>query len=185
MSLSPMFDPFRPIWAHLGLNVKFCSRLIQSAYYALTFSEEIRKKYQTVFEWISKRSILGRIGPDFDPFGPLTRERDFSRTCGFRRKLRNIMFFHFKQKSTYQWFRFSSKLQKPYFGPDVTPFCPITGKSDFSRKIGLCQFFTLQTPKLMCDIRKILWSDFEKSSVTTCAAADRHQTDTGRTWWWQ
>ena len=33
--------------------------------------------------------------------GSITQERDFSRTCGFRRKLRDIMFFHFKQKKVH------------------------------------------------------------------------------------
>ena len=45
----PRFGPF---WIRIGPNLgpfgpneKFHSTLIQSAYYALTFSEEIRKKY--------------------------------------------------------------------------------------------------------------------------------------------
>ena len=40
-------------WACLGPfgpNEKFHCTLIQSAYYALTFSKEIRKKYGTVFK---------------------------------------------------------------------------------------------------------------------------------------
>ena len=53
-----------------GPNQIFHSTLIQSAYYALTFSEEIRKKYQTLFEEYQKVKILGQIGPEFDPFGP-------------------------------------------------------------------------------------------------------------------
>ena len=52
-----------------GPNEIFHSTLIQSAYYALTFSEEIRKKYQTLFEEYQKVKILGQIGHEFDPFG--------------------------------------------------------------------------------------------------------------------
>ena len=44
------FDPFGLDLGKFGPNDKFRSRLIQSAYYALTFSEEIRKKYQAVFD---------------------------------------------------------------------------------------------------------------------------------------
>ena len=33
--------------------------------------------------------------------GSITRERDFSRTCGFRRNLANLMFFLFKQKKVH------------------------------------------------------------------------------------
>ena len=60
----------------------------------------------------------GRFGPEFDPFGPLTRERDFSRICGFRREFRNIVFFHFKQKKVHiNGLDFSQNSKNPILGP--------------------------------------------------------------------
>ena len=67
------------------------------------------------------------------------------------------------QKSTHQWFRFSSKLEKPYFGPILTPFCPKMGKSFFFfEKSGSVTFLHLWIPNFMQKIRKISWANSEK-----------------------
>ena len=60
---------FGPVLGKFGPTEIFHSTLIQSD--ALTFSEEIRKKYQTLFEEYQKVKILGQIGPEFDPFSNL------------------------------------------------------------------------------------------------------------------
>ena len=143
----------RPVWGRLGPNEKFNFTLIQCAYYALTFSEEIRKKYQTVFEWVSKRSILGNLGLILTCLDP-TREQDFSQTCGFHRKLRNIIFFHFKQK------KYTSMV---FVKTPKTLFLPKNGKIGFFPKKSGCHFFALTSCK---KIRKKLLSKFWEKVIT-------------------
>ena len=54
------------------------------------------------FEPFSTTSLkTGLFGPEFDPFGHISRERDFSRTCDFHRNPKTLMFFRFKQKKVH------------------------------------------------------------------------------------
>ena len=65
------------------------------------------------------------------PFCLITREPDFCRICGFRRKLRDIMFFHFKQKKVHiNGLDFRQKCKNPIFDP----FLPQNGETRFFPK---------------------------------------------------
>ena len=94
----------------------------------------------------NKKVNFGPIRPDFDPFGPLTQERDFSRTCGFRRKLRNIMFFHSKQKIVYiNGLDFDQNSRNPIFVPFRTLLAQKQGNRIFPEISG-CHFSTFMDP---------------------------------------
>ena len=75
-------------WAGLGMNTQKChTRLLPS---------------MDVYLHAKSQSEISTPLSDWPrAFSAITRERDFSRTCGFRRKLEDIMFFHFKQKKVH------------------------------------------------------------------------------------
>ena len=74
---------------------------------------------------VAAKKLLLNYPAYFGVFAPISREPDFSQTCGFRRYLKDIMFFHltpFIAKSNDKIF---FKIQKTLF---LTPFFPKTGK---------------------------------------------------------
>ena len=111
------------------------------------------------------------FGPNrarFDPFGPLTWERDFSRACGFRRKLRNIMFFHFKHKKVHiNGLDFQQNCKNPILGLIWPLFGQKQGNRIFPEKLGSVTFLHLWTPNFMQKIRKNSWANSEKSVLLT------------------
>ena len=66
-------------------------------------------------------------------------------------------------------------LRKSKKSPFLGPFCPNLGKREFSRKIGLCHFFTLMNLQLHAKYQKNQMNQFWEKCVTN------GRTD-GRTW---
>ena len=70
-------------------------------------------------------------------------------------------------------------LKKSKKSPFLGPFCPNLGKREFSRKIGLCHFFTLMNLQLHAKYQKNQMNQFWEKCVTNVRTDGR--TD-GRTW---
>ena len=74
---------------------------------------------------VAAKKLLLNYPAYFGFFCPISWEPDFSRTCGFRRYLKDIMYFHltpFIAKTNDKSFL---KTEKTLF---LTPFFPKTGK---------------------------------------------------------
>ena len=107
-------------------------------------------------------------------FCPIYWEPDFSRTCGFRRYLKDIMYLHltpFIAKSNDTIF---FNIQKTLF---LTPFSPKWGNEIFSEKSGFITFEHIYDPLTSC-------KTIEKTNETiprkvhyerTNAQMDRHE----------
>ena len=54
------------------------------------------------------------------------------------------------------------KIQKPYLGAILGPFCPYLGKNEFSWKKGLCQFFDIPIIYHRAENQKKLSSHFRE-----------------------
>ena len=114
----------------------------------------------------NKKVNFGPIRADFDPFGPLTRERDFCRTCGFRRKLRNIMFFHFKQKKYTSMDQIFTKTAKTLFWAHFDHFLPQNGKIGFFPKNRASSLFFIYGPLTSCKKSEKTHEPILRKSIT-------------------
>ena len=74
---------------------------------------------------------------------PISREPDFSQTCGFRRMIENHNIFRFKPFIAISNDSIFRKIPKP---PILGTCGQIWAKPDFFRKIGLCHFFAFMDP---------------------------------------
>ena len=108
------------------------------------------KSLDSIFFKSPKTSFLGYFGLFWAHLAQFGHKPDFFQKCDFRRMLEDHQIHHFQQKkSTHQWLRFSSKLEKPHFRAILGHFgpkFPNLGKRDFFRKIGLCHFSTFMVP---------------------------------------
>ena len=84
-------------------------------------------------------SILG-------PFGPKNGKTRFFQIKGCESVWSPyLLLFHVQNQKKHMQ-QLSGKLKKVSFQADLSPFCPNTGKWDFSRTIGLWQFLALMDP---------------------------------------
>ena len=137
-----------------------------------TFEEN----YLDVLRWTIGNPTQTCRWPFRSPLGAITREPDFSRTCGFRRKLRNIMFFHFKQKKVHiNGLDFQQNCKNPILGLIWPLFAQKRGNRIFPEKSGFVTFLHLWIPNIMQKIRKILWPNFEKKLGQTDGETERQE----------
>ena len=80
-------------------------------------------------------------------FQAISREPDFSWTCGFRRIIEDHKTFHFTEKKVHiNELDFRQITEKPIFGPFWDLFDHFWANGIFFEKIGLCHFFTFIDP---------------------------------------
>ena len=97
-------------------------------------------------------------------FFKISREPDFSQTCGFRWIMQDTDMNKFREFQKYPMTRFREKYEKPHF----LALFPLFPKNQiFPEKSGSVTFFLLWSFNFMPNFRKILWLVFEKNSEQT------------------
>ena len=112
--------------------------------------------------------------PFLGPFGPKSREREFSQVWDLRRKLANHNTLHFRSflaKTNDSILRKSKK--KAYFCQFLDPFLHFLGKwKFFPEKSGSISFVPLWIRDFMQKIRKIILANPEKHALQTYEQMD-------------
>ena len=91
-------------------------------------------------------------------FSPITREPEFCQIKDWWWNINNNINFHFELFTRKTINKIFQKIEKPYFGAILDPFCKDLGKNEFSWKKRLCQFLniliiyhhTKNQKKIMC-----------------------------------
>ena len=97
-------------------------------------------------------------------FFKISREPDFSQTCGFRWIMQDTELNKFREFQKYSMTRFREKYEKPHF----LALFPLFPKNQiFPEKSGSVTFFLLWSFNFMPNFRKILCLVFEKNSEQT------------------
>ena len=97
-------------------------------------------------------------------FFKISREPDFSQTCGFRWIMQDTELNKFREFQKHSMTRFWEKYEKPHF----LALFPLFPKNQiFPEKSGSVTFFLLWSFNFMPNFRKILWLVFEKNSEQT------------------
>ena len=97
-------------------------------------------------------------------FFKISREPDFSKTCGFLQNMQDILLNKFWEIQKDPMTSFQEKYEKPHF----LALFPLFPKNQiFSEKSGSVTFFLLWSFNFMPNFRKILCLVFEKNSEQT------------------
>ena len=83
-----------------------------------------------------------------------------------------VLSFWAKKVHNQSWFRFSTKLKNRILCPIWPLFAQKRGDRIFPEKSESVSFLPLRTRNFMCDIRQILWANFEKSCKLTGLLTD-------------
>ena len=105
-------------------------------------------------------------------FFKISREPDFSQTCGFRWIMQDTELNKFREFQKYSMTRFWEKYEKPHF----LALFPLFPKNQiFPEKSGSVTFFLLWSFNFMPNFRKILCLVFEKNSEQTHVRTHAHR----------
>ena len=135
-----ILGPFCPFFGQMGIFAKKWLHHLKRAMVFCLYAKNYKKRQNSskdIVVWKIVRSDWSRA------FEPKSREPDFSRTWGFREKLDNNMTLRFRLFPANSLGSIFCKSPKTLF---LGPNSQIWGEPDFSRKIGLCQFWALMDP---------------------------------------
>ena len=76
-------------------------------------------------------------------FSPINREPEFCQIKDWWWNINNNINFHFELFTRKTINKIFQKIEKPYFGAILDPFCKDLGKNEFSWKKRLCQFLNI------------------------------------------
>ena len=134
------FGPVLPNLGQIGLFSKKSLHHLKRVMVFYLYAKNYKKRSNS-----SKDIAIRRIERSDWSKGemPISREPDFSQTCGFRRMIENHNIFHFKP--------FLAKTNDSIFHKSpktliLGTFGQIWAEQDFFRKIGLCHFFAFMDP---------------------------------------